>query len=104
MPNGRHRKQLIVPGAVAQDLAKRLQVAALVAMACAACLAGCAGSSANVASGSGGAGDSAGPGYGADGSVGSVAPTNGFVPLAATRSSAASQSADALTSVARPGA
>jgi polysaccharide export outer membrane protein len=73
-------------------------------MACAACLAGCAGSSANVASASGGASDSAGPGYNADGSVGSATPKAGFVPLAATHSSSASQSADALTAVAKPGA
>lgn len=104
MPNGPYRKLTIVPGAVAKDLAKTMQVAALVAMACAACLAGCAGSSANVASLNGGAGDGAAPAYGADGTVGSASQASTFTPLAATHSSAASQAADALTAVARPGA
>ncbi|MFZ0425288.1 MAG: polysaccharide biosynthesis/export family protein [Xanthobacteraceae bacterium] len=81
-----------------------MQVTALVAMACAACLAGCAGSSANVGSANGGAGDSAAPGYSADGSVGSASSGQGFVPISATHSSAASQAADSLTAVAKPGA
>lgn len=102
MPNGLYRKLTIVPGAVAKDLAKTMQVGALVAMACAACLAGCAGSSANVASLNGGAGDA--PAYGADGAVGSASQASAFTPLAATHSSAASQAAEALTAVARPGA
>jgi polysaccharide export outer membrane protein len=50
----------------------------------------------------GGAGDA--PAYGADGAVGSASQASAFTPLAATHSSAASQAAEALTAVARPGA
>jgi polysaccharide biosynthesis/export protein len=72
-----------------------------------ACLAGCAGSSGNFAAVNG-AGDTGSPGYNADGSVSSTASagTTAFAPTAsatAVHSSAASQAADALTSVAKPG-
>ncbi len=104
MPNGSYRKLTSVPGAAVKELAKTMQVAALVAMACAACLAGCAGSSANVASMNGGAGDGAAPAYGADGSVGSASSPTAFAPTEGAHLSAASQAAEALTAVARPGA
>lgn len=52
----------------------------------------------------GGAGDGAAPAYGADGTVGSVSPATAFAPTAGAHSSAASQAADVLTAVARPGA
>jgi polysaccharide export outer membrane protein len=74
-------------------------------MVCAACLAGCAGSSGSVASVNGGASET--PAYGADGSVGSTAPSTAFAPTQAAQavhSSAATQAADKLTAVARPGA
>ena len=75
-------------------------------LACAACLGGCAGSSGNFAAVSGGGDPASTPAYGADGSVGSASASsaNAFAPTgAAVHSAAASQAADALTSVAKPG-
>jgi polysaccharide export outer membrane protein len=78
-------------------------LATMLVMACAACLAGCAGSSGSVATLNGGAGDTGTPAYGADGSVLTATPT-GFAPTgAAAHSASASQAADVLTSVAKPG-
>jgi polysaccharide export outer membrane protein len=77
--------------------------------ACAACLVGCAGSSSNFAAvNGGGPDDNSIAGYNADGTVGSASASSAtaFAPTAtaaAVHSSAASQAADALTSVAKPG-
>jgi polysaccharide export outer membrane protein len=81
-------------------------VAALLGV-CAACLAGCAGSSSSGAavSGGGGIGDYAGA-TGAGGSGPSGSDPTAFAPTTATppqSSTAASQAADKLTSVAKPG-
>ncbi len=78
----------------------------MLVLACAACLGGCAGSSGNFAAVSGGGDPASTPAYGADGSVGSASASsaNAFAPTgAAVHSAAASQAADALTSVAKPG-
>jgi polysaccharide biosynthesis/export protein len=102
MPNRLPRKQRIDPGDMVRDPAMTIKAAPLVLMVCAACLAGCAGSSGSTASLNGGASEA--PGYNAQGAVGPVSPTTAFAPTAAAHSSAASQAADALTAVARPGA
>jgi polysaccharide biosynthesis/export protein len=92
MPNPRSlRRPPIVPA----NPARRLWAAALLTMS-AACLVGCAGSSGNSGT------DTAA--YNADGSVTSSTGATAFTPTAASvHSAAASQAADALTSVAKPG-
>ena len=75
-------------------------------MVCAVYLGGCAGSSSNTVAMNGGAGDSDGAGYNSDGAVASLSGTSAsaFAPTAGeVHSSAASQAADVLTSVAKPG-
>jgi polysaccharide export outer membrane protein len=69
----------------------------------AASLSGCAGSSGNSVAMGGGAGDSA-PAYASDGSLTTAASANAFAPTGPTvHSAAASQAADSLTAVAKPG-
>ena len=74
-------------------------------MACAACLAGCAGYSSNFVAVNGGGAADASAGYNADGVVTSTPAATAFAPTggAAVHSSAASQAADVLTAVAKPG-
>jgi polysaccharide biosynthesis/export protein len=82
-------------------LTMRAMTAVMVTTACAVSLAGCAGSSGNVSAAAGGAGDA--PAYNAEGAVSAAPPSSAFAPTAAGHSSAASQAADTLTAVARPG-
>jgi len=72
---------------------------------CAASLAGCAGSSGNsIAMNSGAADPAAAPAYASDGSLTPASSANGFTPTGpAIHSATASQAADVLTAVAKPG-
>lgn len=74
-------------------------------LVCAASLTGCAGSSGNSVAMTGGAADpAAAPAYASDGSLTSTSGTSSFTPVGpAIHSTAASQAADALTAVAKPG-
>lgn len=74
-------------------------------MVCAACLAGCAGSSVSTVAMNGGAADpAAAPAYAPDGSLTTGTSANAFAPTGPEiHSAAASQAADVLTAVAKPG-
>src|SRR5437660_5447894 len=78
-------------------------LAVLAMMACAAGLGACVTSSGSEVATSGTVGESA-PAYSADGAVTAGSSANAFTPTgAAVHSAAASQAADVLTSVAKPG-
>lgn len=105
MPNVLFRIRLSVLASAVKGRAARMRMIVPGMMVCAACLAGCAGSSGSVASVNSGAGET--PAYGTDGSVDTAAPATAFAPTQSAQtvhSSAASQAADKLTAVARPGA
>src|SRR5579863_317758 len=80
-------------------------IAATILVLGAASLGGCAGSSGNSVAMNGGAGDAAAaPAYASDGSVTADTNASAFAPTGpAVHSAAASQAADVLTSVAKPG-
>lgn len=101
MPIRRPRKQSLKRRRTTQQM--WANVAMLV---CAACLTGCAGSSGNSIGMNGGAGadPAAAPAYASNGSLTAASSASAFAPVGSViHSPAASQAADMLTAVAKPG-